>query len=563
MLVKNSRIMVLGGWGLVGMAICHKLMAYSPSALIVTSLRKEEAESAVNQLKDEYGSQSSTEFIPKWGNIFTRNDWKDINWHTLINDESKRLEIIHDIFDEFDDKMLEQSALFNLISEAKPDIIIDCINTATAIAYLNIYQSAAFVIDELEKGNLNRVTVEKFLTSSYIPQLIRHIQILNKSMTANSVKMYLKVGTSGTGGMGMNIPYTHSEERPSRVLLSKAAVAGAQTLLLFILARTPGGPIIKEIKPTAAIAWKRIAYDTVTKGGQPIQLVDMKPNNAKNINDAFIFDDFEGVEETSEVYKSAFIDTGENGIFSRGEFQAISSIGQMEIITPEEIADYVVFEVNGGNSGHDIIQGLDSFSLGPTYRGGMLQHFAIEKIKQIELKHNTESVAFELLGPPRLSKLLFEINLIKRIAGTFEDALLFKPEDLANEANKLIQSDNKLRSEMLSIGLVILLPDGNSYLRGKNVKIPVRRTSDKLPMTDENIEQWCYEGWVDLRPSNFQIWLERLARIKSQAEAIPEEETSSRFTYTKEYWNNFQQIEEGKIAAWIFEFEDAGWRFKR
>lgn len=563
MLVKNSRIMVLGGWGLVGMAICHKLMAYSPSALIVTSLRKEEAESAVNQLKDEYGSQSSTEFIPKWGNIFTRNDWKDINWHTLINDESKRLEIIHDIFDEFDDKMLEQSALFNLISEAKPDIIIDCINTATAIAYLNIYQSAAFVIDELEKGNLNRVTVEKFLTSSYIPQLIRHIQILNKSMTANSVKMYLKVGTSGTGGMGMNIPYTHSEERPSRVLLSKAAVAGAQTLLLFILARTPGGPIIKEIKPTAAIAWKRIAYDTVTKGGQPIQLVDMKPNNAKNINDEFIFDDFEGVEETSEVYKSAFIDTGENGIFSRGEFQAISSIGQMEIITPEEIADYVVFEVNGGNSGHDIIQGLDSFSLGPTYRGGMLQHFAIEKIKQIELKHNTESVAFELLGPPRLSKLLFEINLIKRIAGTFEDALLFKPEDLANEANKLIQSDNKLRSEMLSIGLVILLPDGNSYLRGKNVKIPVRRTFDKLPMTDENIEQWCYEGWVDLRPSNFQIWLERLARIKSQAEVIPEEETSSRFTYTKEYWNNFQQIEEGKIAAWIFEFEDAGWRFKR
>ncbi len=66
--------------------------------------------------------------------------------------------------------------------------------------------------------------------------------------------MYFKVGTSGTGGMGVNIPYTHSEERPSRVLLSKTAVAGAQTLLLFLLARTPGGPLVKEIKPTAAIA---------------------------------------------------------------------------------------------------------------------------------------------------------------------------------------------------------------------------------------------------------------------------------------------------------------------
>ncbi len=563
MQIENSRIMILGGWGLVGMAICHKLMAHKPSSLIVTSLRKEEAESAVNQLQREYGPKCSTTFEPKWGNIFTRDDWKDFNWNFLVNDNSKRLDIIHDIFDEFDDEMLGKSSLFNLVKESKPDIIIDCINTATAIAYLNIYQSGAVLIDELEKGISNQITVEKFLTSSYIPQLIRHIQILHKSMTANSVKLYLKVGTSGTGGMGMNIPYTHSEERPSRVLLSKAAVAGAQTLLLFLLARTPGGPIIKEIKPTAAIAWKRIAYDTVTRGGSPIELVDMKPSEAKKTEGDFIFDDIGNVEETGQYYKSAFIDTGENGIFSKGEFQAISSVGQMEIITPEEIADYVVFEVRGGNSGHDIIQGLDSFSLGPTYRGGMLQHFAIEKIKQIEKEHSTESVAFELLGPPRLSKLLFEVNLIKHIAGTFDDALLLKPEDLANEANKLIQSDDKLRAEMLSIGLVILLPDGSQYLRGKNVKIPVRRTFDKLPLTDENIEQWCYEGWVDLRPSNFQIWLERFARIKQQSESIPTEETSSRFTFSKEYWNNFEEIEEGKIAAWIFEYEDAGWRFKR
>jgi hypothetical protein len=34
---------------------------------------------------------------------------------------------------------------------------------------------------------------------------------------------YVKIGTSGTGGMGLNIPYTHSEEKPSRVLLSKSA----------------------------------------------------------------------------------------------------------------------------------------------------------------------------------------------------------------------------------------------------------------------------------------------------------------------------------------------------
>src|SRR5258708_35541514 len=72
--------------------------------------------------------------------------------------------------------------------------------------------------------------------------------------------------------MGLNTPYTHSEEKPSRVLLSKSALAGAHTLLLFLMARTPGGPITKEIKPAAAIAWKRIGYGEVLRGGRPVPL---------------------------------------------------------------------------------------------------------------------------------------------------------------------------------------------------------------------------------------------------------------------------------------------------
>ena len=83
-------------------------------------------------------------------------------------------------------------------------------------------------------------------------------------------RVYVKIGTSGTGGMGLNIPYTHSEEKPSRVLLSKSALAGAHTLLLFLMARTPGGPITKEIKPAAAIAWKRIGFGPRScAGGRP------------------------------------------------------------------------------------------------------------------------------------------------------------------------------------------------------------------------------------------------------------------------------------------------------
>lgn len=562
MQINNSRILILGGWGLVGSAICHKLMLHNPKELIVTSLNRWEAEDAVKELSEEY-KNTSTVFTPKWGNIFTREEWKDENWRKVLENDEKRRRAIKDIFYELDEDILDSSCLYKMINDAKPDAIIDCINTATAIAYLNIYDTTLGVIEQLDKGGCKAADVEKLISSSYIPQLIRHVQIFNKAMLDAKTTIYLKIGTSGTGGMGMNIPYTHSEERPSRVLLSKTAVAGAQTLLLFLLGRTPGGPIVKEIKPTAAIAWKKIAYGEIKKHGSPIKLFDMAPSAAKKAEGDFVFDSFDDIVDTNEVLESVFIDTGENGIFSRGEFQAISSLGQMEIITPEEIAEYAVFEIRGGNSGHDILQGLDSFTLGPTYRGGMMQNRAVEKIANLEAEKGKESVAFELLGPPRLSKLLFEAHILKMLYGSLAKAKELDPSETAKKADELAASNEAIRKQILSIGLPILLSDGKKYLRGKTVKIPVRRGKEKIEITPENLKRWRYEGWIDLTEENFSLWKNRIAKIIEQAESVGDEETSSRFAYTKDYWKNFETIDEGKIGGWIFEFEDLGWRFKR
>lgn len=555
--------MVLGGWGLVGSAICRKLMAFEPGKLIVSSLKKAEAEDAVAQLRREFPKSDPSMFEARWGNIFTRQEWKDENWAEVLKSPDRRKGFIKDIFFELDDNIYKSSALYQLITETKPNLVIDCINTATAIAYLDIYNTTLNTILSIEGGKVDESVVENMMSSSYIPQLIRHVQILNNSMRETGVEMYFKVGTSGTGGMGMNIPYTHSEERPSRVLLSKTAVAGAQTLLLFLMARTPGGPLVKEIKPTATIAWKKIGYGEIKRRGQAIKLVDMPYEGAKAAQGDFVFGDFAGVNDTGKFFESVFIDTGENGIFSRGEFEAISALGQMEIVTPEEIAEYLVHEVRGGNTGHDIMQGLDGFTLGPTYRGGMLRNIAVEKIDKLENENGVASVAFELLGPPRLSKLLYEAHLIKKVCGSVRQALELPAEEISAGAEKILASDGALRAQMLSIGLAVLLSDGKRYLRGQDVKIPVRRGREKLEMTPENVDQWCYEGWVDLRPESFKEWQKRFNDIVKQAEAIPADETGSRYTYTLDYWNNFNTVEEGKIAGWVFEFEDKGWRFKR
>src|SRR6266550_7469795 len=52
---------------------------------------------------------------------------------------------------------------------------------------------------------------------------------------------------------------------------------------LFLMARTPGGPITKEIKPAAAIAWKRLGYGEILRGGRPVPLYDVDPAQAETL----------------------------------------------------------------------------------------------------------------------------------------------------------------------------------------------------------------------------------------------------------------------------------------
>lgn len=562
MQITGAKILILGGWGLVGSAICRKLMSHNPAKLIVTSLRESEANEAVEDLRKEYKNVDPNMFEAKWGNLFTRNEWKDNPPSDVINNKDSRNKLIEDIFNDLDNEVLSNSSLYTVMKETSPDLVIDCINTATGIAYLDIFKTTNQVKHSIAVGNLQEDLVEKLMASAYVPQLIRHVQILSKGLVDSNSKMYIKVGTTGTGGMGMNIPYTHSEERPSRVLMAKTAVAGAHSMLMYLMARTPNSPIIKEIKPAATIAWKKIAYGEIRKGGKPIQLVDMGTESPLKLENDFDFNDRNNVVSLNENLKSVYIDTGENGIFSRGEFQAISSLGQMEIVTPEEIADYVVFEAIGGNTGKEVMQGLDAFTLGPTYRGGIMQQTAIKKLENLEKSNNVESVAFELLGPPRLSKLLYEAYILWKISGNMSEINNFSSKELSEKAKKYVSENQVIRAQILSIGLPIIL-DENTYLKGDVVKIPVRGSQDKINLTDTNVNKFAYEGWVDLRKENFETWIERVNNIMNQANDVDDDDSSSRYTYTKDYWNNFENYDPGKIGGWIFENEDKGWRFKR
>ena len=563
--IKNKTILVLGGWGLVGNSLTRKLVNEHPKKIIVTSLKKAEAEEQVANLKADYPNMPEDFFVPWWGNIFVRYDFKDINRFDLLKLKETRQTLMSDTMEEMNSEILHQSTIYNLISEHKPDIIIDSINAATGIAYQDVYTTYRTI----KKTIANNPTVgelveqtEKLICIQYVPQLIRHIQLLYASMEKFQTEVYLKIGTSGTGGMGLNIPYTHSEEKPSRVLLSKSAVAGAHTLLLFLMGRTPDGPITKEIKPTAAIAWKKIKFGEITRAGRPIKLVDVPIEEAVNLEGKFKLEPDKPYPTTGENLKSIFIDTGENGTFSRGEFETITSQGQMEYVTPEEIAQSTIYELKGGNTGHDIINALDNATMAPTYRAGFLQHRAVEKLKDLEIEHNKESVAFELLGPPRLSKLLHEINLLRHASGTMKEIVAAAPSQLTEKIFNMLKEDETLRSEIISIGIPILYPDGKSLLRGNVMKIPPYRGEEELDITQERIDRWAKDGWVDLREENVILWQKRLKKLMVEAETIPDDDTSSLHVRNKQYWNNFEKVDIGKVVSWIFIHEEHGLRMK-
>lgn len=335
------------------------------------------------------------------------------------------------------------------------------------------------------------------------------------------------------------------------MLLAKGGVAGAHTLLLYLMARTPGAPAVKEIKPTAAISWKRIAFGEIRRRGRPVPRVDA--TSATSL--ATAFSEPPAYRELDGALTGVYLDAGENGLFSLGEFETLTGLGLMEFITPEEIATDAVREIRGYPTGKDVVAALDAATSGPTYRAGVLREVALDRMSELEREHDVEAVAYEMLGPPRLSKLLFECAILGRLHDALADVARLDADATAAAAGKLIDDDEDLRSRILSIGLPILLADGERMLRGPETRITP--AAGQAP-TDPRLAD---AGWVDLRPSNWRKWGERAAHMLDELAGRPGPDDGSRTD--AEPGDRGISIRPGRMAAWVFRHEDRGERIKR
>ncbi len=557
--------LILGGAGLVGTQVVrHIVSTLEPRRIVVASLHQREAESSCASLESEFGDTVS--FVPAWGNLFVPRQLADLSRGALLQDPKKRNTLLEAVYGDFEEAY-KDNRLVRMIREHRPECIVDAVNTATGFSYQDIFDGAAKVREWIgPKGFSAEGTadLETFLLSQSVPQLIRHVRFVHRSTTEYGVRVYLKVGTTGTGGMGMNIPYTHSEDRPSKKLLAKNEAAFGHTGLLFLLARTPDAPIVKEVKPAAMIGYRAVTVREVTDKHGNSDLYRPKRLAMESGMDLELRAEAADYEKDGRL-NVAVVDTGENGVFTRGEFSAITALGQMEYVTPEEIAGIVVRELRGATTGRDIISALDGAVIDPSYKAGLVRGVALRDLEAVEHQSlegraAVPSIALGRLGPPELSKLLFEGALLRHIYGTMEAMLGdARSDDEVAAALADALGPTQVSQVAPSIGIPVLMPDGTTLLRGPRINVPEvlgHKTSVRLGRG--HLDVWVRKGWVDLRPVNIRRWRDRVTQM-SQARTDLRLAGSAAAT-TSSYMS--ERFEIGEVVAWIFNNELGGHRVK-
>ncbi|HEX9162247.1 MAG TPA: hypothetical protein VF980_11120 [Thermoanaerobaculia bacterium] len=564
----EERILILGGGGMVGLQVAREAAReLQPSLIVISALTQPEVDAAIDVLSRE---TEGIELIGVAGDIFIPESLQGKSRADMIASREDFDELFAEIFSPEAD--YTQSALYQLIERHKPTVIVDCINTATAISYQDVFtvsRRTKMLLDSFESrtGKIDVselqplfTSVRELLLSEGIPQITRHILFLHRSLEQSSVRVYVKVGTTGTGGMGINIPYTHSEDKPSPQLLAKSAIGFAHTGLLFLLARTPGessekhGAIIKEVKPGAMIGFKRLGETHIRLRGDRDRAYLMNARDeeiGRRLDTRQSADDYGHFENREVPLKIIGADTGENGFFSIGEFQAITYPRQMEYVTPEEVARTTVLEILGASTGRDVLAAIDGAITEPSYRAGVLREQAIRQMEQLERAASGEvlpSIAVGHLGPPRLSKLLIEAFLIREASATddIETMLKIDAEEMQTRVETYLDGNPRIVSLIVTVGIPLLR--GRRLTRGPRINIPpTPPDGSAVPLDNEAVERYARTGWVDLRRENFEVWSDRIRRLACSRPDIVSQ-GSAAFDLTKYSGERFIA---GDVVGWL------------
>ena len=133
--------LILGGAGLVGLQVCrHIVYKLQPKRIVVASLFIEEAQKACKQLEKEFGDKIA--FVPESGNLFVPTNLSTTSRSELLSSAKTRRRLLKSLYDEFE-QAYQENHLVRLIKRHRPEVVVDCVNTATGLSYQDVFDGAA------------------------------------------------------------------------------------------------------------------------------------------------------------------------------------------------------------------------------------------------------------------------------------------------------------------------------------------------------------------------------------------------------------------------------------
>src|SRR5215213_4034923 len=150
---KPETFLLLGGGGMVGQQIAYAIAEeLNPKRIIICALTQAEADETIRKLTQDFPGIEKR-LLAVAGNVFIRHEWNPSGHNPvkpgeLTKDEKRREILYKDTFGKLEDMYLD-SELVWLIKEYAPDVIIDSVNTATAISYQDVYTASERAYEKL------------------------------------------------------------------------------------------------------------------------------------------------------------------------------------------------------------------------------------------------------------------------------------------------------------------------------------------------------------------------------------------------------------------------------
>src|SRR3990172_7523001 len=149
----NETFLVLGGGGMIGAQVVQQIARQlSPRRVIVASLYQQEVRASVSRFAREF---PSVHFVGFWGDVFLRAEWnphdrrRQMTRARMLDAPERRAALYDDLFGDFE-AAYDRSQLAQLVREHKPDVIVDSINTATAISYQDVYTASVVASNQFD-----------------------------------------------------------------------------------------------------------------------------------------------------------------------------------------------------------------------------------------------------------------------------------------------------------------------------------------------------------------------------------------------------------------------------